>query len=64
MDIFNKGDNMKTFKIFTMKLARELGLRGFKCVATEPNRKAPWFNVYLFEDTDELHKAITEINKK
>lgn len=55
---------MKTFKIFTMKLARELGLRGFKCVATEPNRKVPWFNVYLFEDTDELHKAITEINKK
>ena len=54
---------MKTFKIFSMKLARELGLRGFRYIATEPNRKAPWLNVYLFEDSEELQKAITEINK-
>lgn len=51
------------FKVFSIKLARELGLRGFKLVGTEPNRKVPWYNVYLFEDTPDLRKAITEINK-
>ena len=53
----------ETFKVFSIKLARELGLRGFKFFGTEPNRKVPWYNVYLFEDTPELRKAITEINK-
>lgn len=52
-----------TFKVFSMKLARELGLRGFKLIATEPNRKIPWYNVYLFDDTPELRRAITEINR-
>lgn len=52
-----------TFKVFSMKLARELGMRGFKFIGTEPNRKIPWYNVYLFEDTPSLRKAITEINK-
>ena len=51
------------FKVFSIKLAKELGLRGFKFFGTEPNRKVPWYNVYLFEDTPELRKAITEINK-
>lgn len=58
-----KVDNMnKIFKVFTLKLARELGLRGFKPIAIEPNRKAPWLNVYLFENSEELQKLITEIN--
>ena len=52
-----------TFKVFSMKLARELGMRGFKFVGTEPNRKIPWYNVYLFEDTEDLRKALTELNK-
>ena len=52
-----------TFKIFSIKLARELGTRGFKFIGTEPNRKIPWYNVYLFEDTPSLRAVITEINK-
>ena len=52
-----------TFKVFSMKLAKELGLRGFKFIGTEPNRKVPWYNVYLFEDTLDLRKAIEEINR-
>ena len=50
------------YKIFSMKLAKALCDKGFKCVGTEPNRKSPWLNVFLFEDTDALQNAITIIN--
>lgn len=52
---------MKIYKIFTMKLARELGRMKFKCVGTEPNRNAPWLNVFLFEDSPELREALTKL---
>lgn len=32
-----------TFKVFSIKLAKELGLRGFEFIGTEPNRKI--FNI-------------------
>lgn len=54
---------MKTYKIFTMKLARKLCLIGFKCIATEPNRNAPWLNVYLFEDSADFRDTLTKITK-
>lgn len=52
---------MNTYKIFTIKLARKLGLMGFKCIGTEPNRNAPWLNVYLFEDSANFRDALTKI---
>lgn len=52
---------MKVYKIFTMKLARELGRMKFKCVGTEPNRNAPWLNVFLFEDSQELREVLTKL---
>jgi hypothetical protein len=50
------------YKIFSIKLAKALCDKGLKCIGTEPNRKAPWLNVFLFENTPELQNAITTIN--
>lgn len=49
-------------KIFSKKLALELRKRGFKIIGTEPNYKYPQFDVYLFEKSDNLSKAICDIN--
>jgi hypothetical protein len=47
-----------TKKIFTRKLAVYLRKLGFKIISTEVNFKHPKFDVYIFEDTPELTKAI------
>ena len=48
----------ETYKIFTVKLARELCNRGFRMSGTVPNYEKPWLNVYLFEDSLELRNAV------
>lgn len=48
-------------KIFKKRIARELRLKGFDIIRTEPNLYKPEFNVYIFKDTEELHKALDEI---
>lgn len=53
---------MTTKKIFSRKMALELRKRGFRIVGTEPNFYKPQFDVYLFQETEKLHKAITEIS--
>lgn len=50
-------------KIFTRKLAVYLREHGCKIVGTEVNRHKPEFNVYLFEDTPELVKAMNNYKK-
>ena len=50
-------------KIFSIHLARQLGLMGCKCIGTEPNRNKPWLNVYLFIDDEKLNNAMSKINK-
>lgn len=52
---------MKEKKIFKKQIARELRLRGLKIIRTEPNLYKPQFDVYIFEDTDELHNVLDEI---
>ena len=49
-------------KIFSKKLALELRKRGYKIVGTEPNYKYPQFDVYHFINSEELSKAIRDIN--
>lgn len=53
----------KEYKIFSLKLARELCEQGFKIITTEPNREKPWLNVYIFEDSVELQIAVQEYKK-
>lgn len=50
-----------TYKVFTLKLARELREHGFSIVGTLPNAKKPWLNVYLFQDTKELRDAVQQL---
>ena len=49
------------YTIFMPKYARMLQARGFKIVNILPSKKNPKYNVYQFEDTPELQKAIHEI---
>ena len=49
---------MKT--IYSLRLARYLIDRGFRCEGVTPNPRKPWFNAYLFQASEELETAITE----
>ena len=52
------------YTIYMPKYARLLQARGFEIVRIMPNNKNPKYNVYQFEDTPELQRAITEIMAK
>ena len=51
----------KAYKVFTLKLAKKLRDCGFHIIGTLPNAKKPWLNVYLFQDTEELRKAVQKL---
>lgn len=53
----------KTYKIYTRWLAVELRKLGFKIIGTEINEVHPQFDVWLFEDSNELHQAILSLTK-
>ena len=46
------------FKCYSAKLAGYLRKQGFKIVSTTVNLKKPQYDVFLFEDTLELRKAV------
>ena len=50
-------------KIFSKRIAILLRLKGFRIVRTEPNLYRPEFDVYVFEDSDSLQTALTEITQ-
>ena len=52
------------FKVFSKRIAYELRLLGFPCLGTEPSKKFPQFDVYLFPDTPELRAAVEELRMK
>ena len=52
---------MKDYVVFSQRLARALCKRGFELKGTRINKKRPMYNVYLFENTEELKKAISEL---
>lgn len=57
----SKANKTNIKKIFSKRLARELRFKGLCIVGVEPNKYKPEFNVYLFEDTPELQRAMSEV---
>lgn len=53
---------MKT--IYSLRLARYLTDRGFRCAGTVPNPQRPWHNAYLFYPSEQLELAISEYIKE
>lgn len=54
---------MKEKKIYSSKIAGELCRKGFRIIKTEPNPKKPWFDVFIFEETQPLIQAFDTILK-
>lgn len=54
---------MNLYPIFTRRIAFRLEMRGFKVIKIQPNKKDIKYNVYYFEDTIELHRALSEVTK-
>ena len=48
----------KIYRVYTRWLALELRKLGFKIIGTDINETHPQFDVWLFDDTEELHQAI------
>lgn len=48
-------------RIYKRTIALELRKKGFKIVGVEPNPDKPYFDVYIFEDTAEFQKGLTEV---
>lgn len=53
----------KTYKIYTRWLALALRKQGFKIIKTDINEYHPQFDVWIFEDSQELQTAISTLNK-
>lgn len=58
-----KSNESNEKKIFNRRLALALRKRGFDIIKTEPNFYKPEFDVYIFNDSDELQSALTEITQ-
>lgn len=50
--------------IYSLRLARYLIDKGFRCCGTMPNPGKPWFNAYLFNASEELENTISEYIKE
>lgn len=50
----------KYFKCFSAKIAQYLCRKGFNIVKTEVNFKNPRYNVFCFEDTQELREVFDQ----
>ena len=48
----------KLYIIYMPRIAAALREMGFKIIKVSPNIKKPQYDVYWFEDTSELRKAI------
>ena len=48
----------KEYRIHTRWLAYELRKSGFKIIGTDINKYHPQFEVWIFDDTPELHQKI------
>ena len=54
-------ENKKLFRVYTRRIALELRKRGFRIVKTEVNENFPQYDVYLFEDNEELRKNFLDV---
>jgi len=50
--------------IRSLRIANELVARGHKILGVEPSRKSEGYFVFIFEDTPELQRILTESNRK
>lgn len=55
---------MRTFKVFSRERALQCIAKGCRLLYTEPNRKKKWLSVFIFEDTQQLHEVLTELQNK
>lgn len=51
----------KEYRIHTRWLAYELRKSGFKIIGTDINKYHPQFEVWIFDDTPELHQKIVQL---
>lgn len=54
----------KSYRIYSRRIALELRRKGFKIIGTDINENFPQYNVYLFEDTEQLREELTKLSKK
>lgn len=50
--------------IFNRRIAIELRKQGFKLIKTIPNHNNPKYDVYIFDDGDEINRRWNEIIEK
>jgi hypothetical protein len=53
-------NNKKPYIVYSHKLMRHLGEKGFTPFATSPNIKFPTKVVFIYDNTEELIQAIEE----
>ena len=54
----------KTYRIYSRRISLELRRKGFKIIGTDINENFPQYDVYLFEDTEQLREELTKLSKK
>lgn len=54
----------KSYRIYSRRIALELRRKGFKIIGTDVNENFPQYDVYLFEDTEQLREELTKLSKK
>ena len=54
----------KILKVFSKKVAYELRKMGYRILYTEPNRNHPQFDVYVFENKNEIEKQMARIGEQ
>ena len=52
------------YTIYSKKMALSLRQRGFKLLRTGINENFPQYNTYIFEDSAELQRALTELSNR
>ena len=54
----------KPYRIYSRRIALELRRKGFKIIGTDINENFPQYDVYLFEDTEQLREELTKLSKR
>lgn len=58
--IFQESEVKPIFKVFNQRLAGFLMLKGFKLIEVEPNKNIKEFNIFTFQKSNKLNKAIKQ----
>lgn len=55
---------MKTFTVYTRRIAYELRKQGFQILSVEISPSNPFYNVWIFEDTPDFKEAFLRLAKR